>query len=112
MIIKLSPQRRDDTLTVIKYGKVLNVNGEDFDFSPMQEGSTLPLNAISSQWFAGDVEMINGELTVTLLLPNPSNYSPEQAFPVALVNVPDGEVRFPQPLPSPVEQVDASQGDQ
>ncbi len=99
MIIKLIPQRRDDTLKVIKSGNALTVNGEVFDFSPMTDGSTLPRAAISSQWFAGDVEMQNGELTLTLLLPLPANYSPEQAFPVDLTNVPDGQVIFPAPLP-------------
>lgn len=100
MRIKLSPQRRDDTLEVIKAGNILTVNGEVFDLTPMQEGSTLPNSAISSQWFAGDVVMQGGELTLTLLLPNPWNCSPEQAFPVDLVDVPDGLVVFPQPFPA------------
>lgn len=102
MRIKLSPQRRDDTLIVIKRDLVLEINGEVFDFSPMQEGSTLPCAAINSEWFAGDVEMNGGELVVTLILPNPFNYSQAQAFPVDLVNVPDGLVIFPGPL-SPEE---------
>lgn len=101
MRIILSPQRRDDTLEVIKYGQVLTVNGQVFDFSRMAEGDTLPNSAINSGWFAGDVEKENGELTLTLLLPNPWNYSPEQAFPVPLENVPDGLVIFPGPLPAP-----------
>jgi hypothetical protein len=104
MIIKLSPQRRDDTLEVIKAGSVLIVNGETFDFTPMQEGSTLPRDAITSEWFSGPVEMENGNLTLTLLLPNPYNYSQAQAWSVDLVNVPDGVVRFPQPL-TPEETV-------
>lgn len=102
MIIKLSPQRRDDTLTVIRSGSALIVNGETFDLSRMDDGDTMPQGAISSDWFAGDVEKSGGELTVTLLLPLPSNFSHEQAFPVDLINVPDGVVVLPQPLPDPV----------
>lgn len=98
MKIILSPQRRNDTLEVIKNGDVLTVNGEEFDFSPVGEGDTLPRQAISSLWFAGDVDRIEGELTLTLLFPNPWNYSQEQAFPVPLEDVPDGPVAFPQPL--------------
>lgn len=98
MKIILSPQRRDDTLEVIKTGDVLTVNGEDFDFSSVGDGDTLPRHAINSIWFAGDVDRINGELVLTLLLPNPWNYSPEQAFPVPLKNVLDGPVVFPGPL--------------
>ncbi|MHC8386752.1 hypothetical protein ACYZTM_01520 [Pseudomonas sp. MDT2-39-1] len=99
MIIKLSPQRRDDSLQVIKAGSVLTVNGQVFDFSRMGDGDTLPNSAINSEWFAGDVDKMEGELTLTLLLPNPWNFSPEQAFPAPLENVPDGPVAFPGPLP-------------
>lgn len=98
MKILLSPQRRDDTLEVIKNGDVLKVNGKDFDFSPVGEGDTLPRQAIDSLWFVGDIERVNGELILTLLLPNPRDYSQEQAFPVPLVNVMDGPVVFPGPL--------------
>jgi hypothetical protein len=101
MIIKLSPQRRDDTLVVTKTGSILSINDEVFDFSPLSDGATLPRSAINSEWFARDVEMISGELVITLLFPNPANSSPEQAFPVDLVDVPDGPVAFPQPLPAP-----------
>jgi hypothetical protein len=102
MIINLSPQRRDDTLEVSKSGNVLTVNGEVFDFSLMGEGDTLPRSAILSEWFgepSDDALMQGGEITLTLTLPLPANYSQEQAFPVDLVNVPDGLIAFPQPLP-------------
>jgi hypothetical protein len=106
MKIILSPQRRDEALTVYKQGDVLTVNGEEFDFSTMVEGDMLPAEAISSIWFVDKVERVEGELVITLLLPIPHNYSPEQAFPAPLLNVPDGEVMFPQPLPEvPEEEV-------
>lgn len=98
MIIKLSPQRRDDTIQVVKVGNVLIVNGQYFDFSRMVDGDTLPRSAISSEWFADNVDCINGELVLTLILPNPWNYSHQQAFPVPLENVPDGPVALPQAL--------------
>lgn len=100
MHIYLSPQRRDDTFSVSKSGDVLVVNGVYFDFSSVGEGDTLPLAAIKSMWFSGDAERTNGELSVTLLFPNPWNYSQEQAFPQPLLNVPDGAVELPKPLPS------------
>jgi len=99
MIINLSPQRRDDTLVAFKSGDKLNLNYEEFDFSKLSDGDTLPSNAIGSSWFFGNVERRSGELELTLLLPNPVNYSPAQAFPVSLVNVPDGQVVFPRSLP-------------
>lgn len=99
MLIKLMPVRRDETLEVIKNGEVLTVNGEDFDLSLIGEGDTLPASAISSIWFFDKVDRVSGELVLTLSLPLPWNYSQEQAFPVPLENVPDGQVAFPQPLP-------------
>ncbi|WP_434577524.1 hypothetical protein [Pseudomonas sp. Z1-6] len=99
MRINLSPQRRDDTLEVIKDGDMLVINGEPFDFSKMGEGDTLPGSAIRSAWFVGDIDKVGGELVLTLLLPNPWNYSQEQAFPAPLENIPDGPVVFPGPLP-------------
>ena len=104
MRIKLTPQRRDDTMEVVKAGNALTVNGEAFDFSRLNEGDTLPGAAVLSDWFVGDVDMVGGELTLTLLLPLPANFSPEQAFPVDLVAVPDGPVIFPQPLPEATQE--------
>jgi hypothetical protein len=100
MIIKLVPQIRNDTLQVTKVGNTLVVNGEIFDFSLMTEGATLPRSAIRAEWFVGDVDMEQGELVLTMLLPIPWNYSPEQALPSDLVDVPDGAVALPQPLPT------------
>lgn len=100
MIIKLIAQRRDDSLSVVRTGDILTLNGESFDFSLIGEGGTLPKSAIVSEWFAGDAERVAGELIVHLRLPNPWNYSPEQAFPAPLTNVPNGPVMFPQPLPT------------
>jgi len=99
MKINLSPQLRGDTLAVVKNGEVLTVNGEEFDLSPIGCGDTLPASAITSPWFTGQVDRINGELVLTMILPLPDNYSPAQAFPHPLVNVPDGVVMFPAPLP-------------
>ena len=100
MKINLSPQRRDDTLSMSLAGAVLTINGEEFDFSAMSAGDTLPLGAVKSSWFVGPVDNVDGELEMTIILPLPFNYSPEQAFPQPLVNVPDGLVTLPQPLPA------------
>lgn len=97
MKIILSPQRRDDTLIAVKSGDVLTLNSVRFDLSLIGEGDTLPYDAIHSQWLPGNIERVNGELTLTLLFPNPSNYSQAQAFPSPLLNVPDGVVVFPGP---------------
>ncbi|WP_397448113.1 hypothetical protein [Pseudomonas sp. NA-150] len=106
MRIRLAPQRRDDSLEVVRAGDTLLINGETFDFSQMRDSDTLPQGAIQSRWFVSDIDKADGELTLTLLFPNPWNYSPEQAFPADLVDVPDGPVVFPQPLPTPAPDTD------
>ncbi|MGX1186653.1 hypothetical protein AB7M29_004332 [Pseudomonas sp. F-14 TE3623] len=102
MKINLSPTRRDDTLDVSRVGAILTINGDAFDFSQMADGDTLPASAISCPWLAGQVDNVGGELELTLILPLPVNYSPEQAFPIPLENVPDGPVVFPASLPEPL----------
>ena len=98
MKIFLSPQRRDDTLNVVRRGDLLVVNDEPFDFSAVGEGDILPRSAIESEWFAGDVTRVDGELELTLILPNPSNFSPAQAFPVPITVTKNGPVELPRPL--------------
>ena len=101
MHIKLSPQRRDDQITVIKSGDTLSVNGEVFDFSAIPEGATLPADAISSEFFSGPVERIDGVLHLTLTLPHGANPVEAVAFPADIVNPPDGEIELPK-NPDPV----------
>jgi len=104
MNIFLSPQRRDDTLEAVRSGSSLIVNGETFDFSKMVDGETLPASAINSTWFAGQVDKEGGVLSITLLLPIPPNFSREQAFPLPLIDIPEGAIVLPQPLPILVAQ--------
>lgn len=109
MKINLSPQRRDDSLDITRAGGVITLNGEKFDFSQMADGDTLPASAVNSPWFVGQVDNVAGELELTLILPLPSNYSPEQAFPEPLSITADGPVALPQPLTAPEASTDELQ---
>ncbi|MBI6621632.1 hypothetical protein YA0783_25415 [Pseudomonas corrugata] len=104
MKIILSPKRLDSVLQLVKSGDNLIVNDEKFDFSLVGEGDTLPREAIHSLWFDGPVDRIDGELVLTVVIPNPWNFSYEQAFPVPIDDVPDGPVM----LPGPRAETDAS----
>lgn len=98
MHIKLNPQRRDDQISVIKSGDTLTINGEEFDLSVIPEGATLPADAISSEYFSGPVERINGVLHLTLTLPHGPNPQQHVAFPEEIVDPPDGEIEFPNDI--------------
>ena len=107
MRIELRPIRSDNTLSVIRSGDSLLINGEVFDFSPMTGGATLPASAINSQRFAGQVDRVDDKLELTIFLPLPINFSPEQAYPEPLLDVADGAVSLPQPLADPAVTVEA-----
>lgn len=95
MKINLSPQRRDDTLAVVKEKDTLTINGVTYDFSVIPDGATLPKEAIDCEWIVSDVERINGELEFTLLLPHGAEASEAARFPVPIINPADGILELP-----------------
>jgi hypothetical protein len=111
MHITLSPVRLDETLTASLAGDVLTLNGQTFDFSQLPEGATLPAEAIASDWIVGPVSRIDGELHLTLRLPNGPNPSRAVAFPEPIRVMTDGPIPLPfdpepvpEVLPEPEEQ--------
>lgn len=94
MIIKLSPVRMDEELSVGREGDRLDVNGEFFNFGPLMEGATLPADAISSKWFVGQVDRVGSELQLTLVLPHAADAPQSARFPVDLYPL-DGQVQLP-----------------
>lgn len=96
MEIKLLPQRRDDTLEVIKSGDTLTINGISYDFSVVPEGATLPQDAVDCVWLTSDVERIDGVLHLTLFLPNSAGASYAARFPTPLLDPADGLLELPQ----------------
>lgn len=112
MNINLSPYRSDESLEVIKNGSKLILNGEEFDFSRMSDGDTLPAGSVSSPFFIGAVDCVGGSIEATLRMPIPENYSQEQAFPAPLLGVADGPVILPKPLPTPPPALTAEELDE
>ena len=96
MKINLSPQRRDDTLTVTKQGDTLTINGKEYDFSQLPDGGTLPADAVDCEYIIGSVDRVDGELELTLLLPHGANASEAARFPEPIINPADGELELPK----------------
>ena len=92
MNISLVPQRRDAPLHAEKSGDILVLNGEAFDFAPLQEGDELPASAIASDLFAGPVLRHAGSLHLSLVLPIGANAPEDARFPIPLDDVPDGTI--------------------
>jgi len=85
MQIALTPQRRDDTLTLSAQGDVLTFNGVAYDFGPLPDGGVLPRAAVACDWLASDVTREGGTLRLTLILPHGPDSHATAAEKVALV---------------------------
>lgn len=96
MKFQFAPQRRDDTLIVSKSNDTLTINGIAYDFSVIPEGATLPASAVGCEYIIGNVERINGVIHISLILPHGPNPSQAVAFPVPIINPPDGVLELPQ----------------
>lgn len=98
MRINLSPQRRDDTLEVSKTDDKLTINDTEYDLSAIPDGATLPdaQKATGCDFLVGPIERKNGDLELTLLLPNAANASEAARFPQPIINPPDGSVELPR----------------
>lgn len=94
MRLILQPQRRDDDLSLSVAGDVLTVNGEEYDFSVIPNGGTLPSDATASDMI-GPVDRIAGEIRAVMVLPHGANPPPEVAFPEAIVVSKDGPIALP-----------------
>ncbi|MES3674592.1 hypothetical protein QC589_01410 [Halomonas elongata] len=95
MIITLSPIRSTSRAVLEKQGDVLHINGEAFDFSSLQDGDTLPAEAIISDVIAGAVRRHGDVLTVPVLLGIGPHAPHASRYPSPLTDVPDGPVVLP-----------------
>lgn len=109
MIINLSPIFSSEPALVLSVkGDALYVNGDEFDFSPLQPGYSLPADAIDSVWFAGPVSKdAHGVLTVTIRFPHPMDADESMRFPVPITVTDDGPVALPLYTP-PADEVPLS----
>lgn len=98
MKIKLSPARMDEQLVATVSGDSITVNGTRINFGPLLNGETIPNEAISNKWIAGDVHRIDGEIHLTLVLPHGATAPQETRFPAAYdvpMTVSSGAVPLP-----------------
>ena len=104
MKLNFSPMRHDTPLSLERAGDVLTINGTAFDFGPLEDGATLPRDAVACDVLASDVERIDGDLHLTLILPHGGNAPHETLFPAPIIDPPDGPVALPiHSIPQPQE---------
>jgi hypothetical protein len=95
MRITFTPMRRDDTLSLSRTADTLTINGEDFDFSDIAEGASLPREAVACEWLVSDVERIGGVIHLSLILPHGADASQDELFPAPCEVTVDGPVPLP-----------------
>lgn len=102
MKIKLSPVRADTAplQATIQDKDTIIINGDHFDFSPLQAGETLPVSAIGgTSPFVSDIERdALGELHFTLRLPHGAFAPNETLFSAAYdtpIDINSGELPVP-----------------
>jgi hypothetical protein len=106
MKIRLSPIRRGGAIVLSKSGDVLTINGEDFDFSTLPDGATIPAREVPCEWIAGTVDRLDGEICLTIQIPLGPNPSYANAFPAPIIDPPDGPIALPYDVEEPAH-VDA-----
>lgn len=105
MNICFSPVRLDQPLPNVVYSKdALTIDGKLFDFRLLPDGATLPASAIDSEWFADRIERVDGEITLTLMLPHGPNPSQAVAFPEPIRVTKAGAVKLPFDAPESAEE--------
>lgn len=71
--------------SVFVQGTTLTINGEEFDFSFMEKGSTLPCEAVNSPHLCSDVVCDEaGSISLSLLVPIGPSPAEAEAFPPIL----------------------------
>lgn len=95
MKIKLSPQIREDELSVIVSNDIIVLNGEILDFTPLPEGGTLPRGSVDNQWIVGDVTRKDGQIELTVILPHGFDASEAARFPEPIIVTTNGLVELP-----------------
>lgn len=98
MKIHFMPQQRLDSVTYRRVGPCqIEVNGELFDFSRMQQGDELiaPV-AVKSTWFAHRVSVEGEHLCLALFVPVVSGFNFSGVQPIDMTIEQNGVIEKPQ----------------
>lgn len=96
MKISLSPVGLFKSLVVERTAPDrLRINGELFNFGPLNDGDVIPSGFIPCEWIVGPVTRSEGDIHLTLLLPHGASPDAHVAFPAPILDPPIGIVDLP-----------------
>lgn len=82
MIINFTPQRRDDILILKKIDvDKIEINGDIFDFSSLNEGDFIPSGIVPCEWIVGEIRKVENKINLTIILPHGPTPNQALAFP-------------------------------
>ena len=84
MIFNLSPQVRDDVLVMSVVDDVVTINGEVFDFGPLNEGDHLTADAVSTEFLFGTITRTVGKIVLSVIMPITEASSQAAKYPVPI----------------------------
>lgn len=90
--INLSPQVREDSISVSVSGSSITINGQTFDLSPLPDGARLPREAFATDFIVSDVVRNGDTIELALLFPIPHDATEEQRFPQPIYVNESGQV--------------------
>lgn len=93
--IVLSPQFSNDVLKIRKHEDTLTINGTTYDFSSLNNGDEVPIEAIFDENIIGNITKNNGIINITVRMPYSDADAPEGIrFPQPIELIEDGEIVF------------------
>ena len=85
MHVTLSPQVRNDDLSLHVDGGRIKLNDHVLDFSQLSDGDIIPADDLECEWVVGQVCKEGGEIHVTVILPISSDALEEDRFPEPII---------------------------
>lgn len=93
--IVLSPQLSNNVLKIRKYENTLTINDIPYDFSSLNDGDEIPVEAINDSSVIGNISKANGIVNITVRMPYSDADAPESVrFPEPVTLIEDGELTF------------------
>lgn len=108
--LKLSPQVPllenelfKEAYTVHVSGSVITICGVSFDFTEMEDGSSLPSDSITPRYFVGNIAKNDGLINATVKFPHGYDAPHTAMFPEPIMVTEDGPVTLPDACWPPKE---------
>lgn len=92
--VSFSPLLSEGTLTVIKFGEKLTINGDTIDLSVIPDSATVKHAHVIHPFLVDKIERINGVINLTVRLPYIADGHVKTPVPITVTT--DGSISLPE----------------